>query len=40
MYEANFSKFHIRKWFTFTEETLANETGKQVEGEVLKKYVR
>lgn len=39
MYEPNFSHFHIRKWFTFTEETLANETGKQVDGEVLKKYV-
>jgi len=39
MYEANFSIFHIRKWFTFTEETLANETGKLADGEPVRKYV-
>jgi hypothetical protein len=39
MYDANFSIFHIRKWFTFTEETLANETGKLADGEPVRKYV-
>lgn len=39
MYENNFSIFHIRKWFTFTEETLANETGKLADGDPVRKYV-
>lgn len=39
MYEPNLSVFHIRKWFTFTEETLANETGKLADGEPVRKYV-
>ncbi len=39
MYEANFSTFHIRKWFSFVEETLANETGKTADGEPVFKYV-
>ena len=39
MYKANFSKFHIRKWFTFVEETLANETGKLADGKPVQKYV-
>jgi hypothetical protein len=39
MYESNFSTFHIRKWFSFTEETLANETGKLADGEPVRKYV-
>lgn len=39
MYESNFSTFHIRKWFTFAEESLANETGKLADGEPARKYV-
>jgi hypothetical protein len=39
MFESNFHKFHIRKWFTQVETTLANETGKLVDGEPLTKYV-
>lgn len=39
MYEKNFSSFHIRKWFTQQEETLANETGKLADGEPVRKYV-
>ncbi|MFY0676752.1 MAG: amino acid synthesis family protein [Neptuniibacter sp.] len=39
MKEANFGPYHIRKWFTFYEETLANETGILADGEPVKKYV-
>ena len=39
MKEANFGPYHIRKWFSFYEETLANETGILADGEPLKKYV-
>ena len=39
MHEANFDAFHIRKWFTYQEETLANETGKLADGEPVRKYV-
>lgn len=39
MYQSNFSTFHIRKWFTTVEETLANETGKLADGEPVRKYV-
>jgi hypothetical protein len=39
MSEANFSSFHIRKWFQFSEEVLANETGKLADGEPVYKYV-
>ncbi len=39
MFEPNFSSFHIRKWMTFSEETLANETGKLADGEPVYKYV-
>ncbi len=39
MYEANFETFHIRKWFAFQEEVLANETGQLADGEPVRKYV-
>lgn len=35
---ANFENYHIRKWFSFVEETLANETGKLADGEPVFKY--
>lgn len=38
MKPANFENYHIRKWFSFTEETLANETGKLADGEPVYKY--
>lgn len=34
----NFENYHIRKWFSFVEETLANETGKLADGEPIYKY--
>lgn len=39
MHEPNISIFHVRKWFGFTEETLANETGKLADGDPVYKYV-
>lgn len=39
MKDANFGAYHIRKWFSFTEETLANESGKLADGEPVRKYV-
>lgn len=39
MKKENFGPYHIRKWFTFYEETLANETGQLADGEPVKKYV-
>lgn len=39
MKDANFGPYHIRKWFSFYEETLANETGILADGEPVKKYV-
>ena len=35
----NFASYHIRKWYSFTEETHANETGKLADGEPVFKYV-
>ncbi|WCE09031.1 amino acid synthesis family protein [Pseudomonas sp. JBR1] len=35
----NFANYHIRKWYSFTEETLANESGQLADGEPLFKYV-
>ncbi|AIR91500.1 amino acid synthesis family protein [Pseudomonas cremoricolorata] len=35
----NFADYHIRKWYSFTEETLANESGQLADGEPLYKYV-
>lgn len=39
MHAANFSTYHIRKWYSFCEETQANETGQLADGEPLFKYV-
>lgn len=38
MKTANFATYHIRKWYSFVEETLANETGQLADGEPLFKY--
>lgn len=38
MKKVNFENYHIRKWFSFTEETLANETGQLADGESVYKY--
>ena len=32
MREANFGEYHIRKWFTYLEDTLATETGALADG--------
>lgn len=34
----NFASYHIRKWYSFVEETLANESGQLADGEPLFKY--
>lgn len=39
MKPSNFSSYHIRKWYSFVEETLANESGQLADGEPLFKYV-
>lgn len=39
MKDANFGPYHIRKWFSFSEETLANESGHLADGEPVRKYV-
>ena len=39
MKEANFESYHIRKWYTQIEDSLANETGELADGEPLKKIV-
>lgn len=39
MREANFAGYHIRKWFTCTEETLATETGALAGGDPVRKFV-
>lgn len=36
---ANFSAFHIRKWYLQVEDTLAGETGALADGEPLRKIV-
>lgn len=38
MKTANFASYHIRKWYSFVEETLANETGQLADGEPVFKY--
>src|SRR3990167_136876 len=38
MKTANFASYHIRKWYSFIEETLANETGQLADGEPVYKY--
>lgn len=37
--QPNFAGYHIRKWFTQVEETLANETGAHADGEPVRKIV-
>jgi Amino acid synthesis len=37
--DPNFAGYHIRKWFTFAEETLANETGALADGDPVRKVV-
>lgn len=36
---ANFETYHIRKWYTQIEDTLANESGELADGEPLRKIV-
>ncbi|AKJ70254.1 hypothetical protein PATSB16_03850 [Pandoraea thiooxydans] len=36
---ANFESYHIRKWYTQIEDSLANETGELADGEPLRKIV-
>jgi hypothetical protein len=36
---ANFLSYHVRKWFTFAEETLALESGSLADGEPVRKIV-
>lgn len=38
MKSANFASYHIRKWYSFVEETLANESGQMADGAPLFKY--
>jgi len=38
MKPSNFAGYHIRKWHSFVEETLANESGQLADGEALFKY--
>ncbi|MDH0756179.1 amino acid synthesis family protein [Pseudomonas juntendi] len=38
MKASNFAGYHIRKWHSFVEETLANESGQFADGEALFKY--
>lgn len=38
MKPANFESYHIRKWFSFVEETFATETGELADGEPVYKY--
>ena len=39
MREANFGEYHIRKWFTYLEDTLATETGALADGNPVRKIV-
>ncbi|GGS16891.1 peptide synthetase [Streptomyces humidus] len=39
MPQPNFASYHVRKWFTQVEETLANETGALADGEPVRKIV-
>ena len=35
----NFASYHVRKWYTQIEDTLANETGALADGEPIRKIV-
>ena len=37
--KGNFEGYHIRKWYTQIEDSLANETGELADGEPLRKMV-
>jgi hypothetical protein len=39
MREPNFGEYHIRKWFTYVEDTLATETGALADGDPVRKIV-
>ena len=39
MPDPNFGPYHVRKWFTHTEEVLANETGQLADGEPVRRIV-
>src|SRR5205807_1018380 len=39
MKKANLHGYHVRKWFTFIEDSLANETGEMADGSPLRKLV-
>jgi hypothetical protein len=39
MREPNFEGYHIRKWFTYLEDTLATETGALADGDPVRKIV-
>jgi hypothetical protein len=39
MREPNFGQYHIRKWFTSVEDTLATETGAPADGDPVRKIV-
>ena len=39
MRKANLHGYHVRKWFTIIEDTLATESGERADGEPLKKIV-
>ncbi|MGP3962972.1 amino acid synthesis family protein [Nonomuraea sp. 3N208] len=39
MRDPNFEGYHIRKWFTYIEDTLATETGALADGEPVRKIV-
>lgn len=39
MREANFGEYHIRKWFTYVEDTLATEAGALADGDPVRKIV-
>ena len=39
MKKTNFYSYHIRKWYTFVEETYANETGRLADGDPVFKLV-
>jgi len=39
MREANFGEYHIRKWFTYLEDTLATEAGALADGDPVRKIV-
>jgi hypothetical protein len=39
MPDANFGAYHIRKWFTYIEDTLATESGMLADGDPVRKIV-